>query len=709
MDAKKKFVKNDTAKNDTAKTHKKQLRNSNKTMKWYRSIRIKLIAAFILPVCFVILIGSVSYNRASKAIVEKFNESSQQAIQMTGKYLYFGLKSVDTTVVQYIMDTKVQNYFYGLYNEKDEKLNSVYQDLSTSLSRKQISDDFIENLHIMSSGIDGIMSTTGKTVDGLYQEFLASEAGSKMVEGSEAQYWIGKEEGFDAKLKIHTEDYAMRYVRSFNKGEAVIFVDITTDTLRDILSGLNFGTNSVVGIVTEDGRELLNIEEDSSENKQFYQQEFYQKAYQSNEDNGSENVVIKGEDYLYLYSKIGDTGVMICSLIPKAVIVQQVSSIKNLTIILVILASVIAILIGALIATNMQSIIHYIIEELKRISAGNLTVKLKVKSKDEFLVLSEGINDMVDNMRGLIEKVLRQSTSVTTSTVQVGESTEVLSKATAGITDAINEIQMGVNQQAQDSESCLKQMDDLSGKIELVYGKTNEINTLAGATKESISQGIESIQMLNNKAQSTTQITSQVISNIETLEQKSISISKIIATINEIADETNLLSLNASIEAARAGKAGLGFQVVAEEIRKLADQSIRAVKEIEGLIKDIQQETGKAVRTAGKAEDVVKEQAVAVVNTEKSFVDMNHHVELLIGNMGMIMESIHTIDAAREGTLTAIENISAVSQQTAAATLSVSEATSHQIEAVDSLHLLSKELTENALALGMAVDKFVMD
>ncbi|MDF2543278.1 MAG: hypothetical protein K0S47_2996 [Herbinix sp.] len=675
---------------------------------WYRSIQFKLIAAFLLPVCFVILIGVISYQKASTAIVDKFNQSSLQAIDMTGEYLRFGLESVDTTVVQYIMDTKVQNYFYGLYNKDTEKLTLVYQDLSTSLSRKQVSDSFIENIHAMSAGIDGIMSSTGKTVNGLYQEFLKAQAGSKLVDGKDVQYWIGKDEGFDSQLKIHTEDYALRYVRSFNKGEAVILVDITTDTLHEILQRLNFGKDSVVGIITADGRELLNTQPEDPEATMFYSKDFYQKSLLSKENLDSEDVTIDGKEYLYLYSKVGGTDILICSLIPKAVIVQQVSSIKHMTILLVLLASIIAIAIGAVLALGIQSIIGYIIAELKKISSGNLAVKLKVKSKDEFLVLSNGINDMVENMRSLIEKVLKQSSYVSASTEQVGESAKVLSLATAGINEAMNEIQTGVNQQANDSESCLMQMDDLSGKLELVYGRSNEINTLAGETKVSIDQGITSIQVLNEKANSTTRITTRIIQNIETLEQKSISISKIIGTINEIADETNLLSLNASIEAARAGKAGLGFQVVAEEIRKLADQSILAVKEIELLIKDIQQETKNAVRTAGEAEDIVKEQGTAVTNTKQSFSDMNHHVERLIDHVSMIMESIHTIDNARAGTLTAIENISAVSQQTAAATLSVSDATSHQLTEVDSLHALSEELKENAVSLEEAVNKFII-
>jgi methyl-accepting chemotaxis protein len=360
-------------------------------------------------------------------------------------------------------------------------------------------------------------------------------------------------------------------------------------------------------------------------------------------------------------------------------------------------------------AAGIQRVIHYIIVELKKVSGGNLTVQLKVKRRDEFLTLSNGINDMINNMRGLIENVKAQSSSVTGSSIQVRDSSEVFSKATREITEAINEIQQGVNQQAGDAESCLIQMDDLSKKIEVVNGKTNEISGIANDTKESIIQGMDTMHVLNEKAQSTSEITARIINNIEKLEQKSMSISKIIGTINGIAEETNLLSLNASIEAARAGEFGRGFSVVADEIRKLADQSVCAVHEIEGLIQEIQTQTKDVVKIANEAENVVSDQETAVNNTEKSFNDMNHHVERLVNNVGMILENVHNIETAKVQTLMAIENISAVSQQTAAASMSVNETTNHQLDAVNTLDRLSKELDENAQTLENVIHQFIVE
>lgn len=418
------------------------------------------------------------------------------------------------------------------------------------------------------------------------------------------------------------------------------------------------------------------------------------------------DVIWQGKNYLFLYKKIGTSGAMVCALIPQETIVSQVSGIKQITILLVLLSCVIAVLVGLKISMGIQGIIRYIIEELRHVSEGDLTVQLAVNRKDEFLTLSNGINEMISNMRALIEKVKVQSSSVMESSQQVRDSSEVFSHATKEITTAINEIQLGVNQQAGDAENCLIQMDDLSGKIELINGKTREINKIANETKESIQQGITTMRTLSSKANSTSEITSRIIQNIEMLEEKSQSISKIVATINGIAEETNLLSLNASIEAARAGEHGRGFAVVADEIRKLADQSVDAVHDIEELIGSIQIQTQEVVLIANEAESVVTEQESAVHDTEKSFDDMNHHVEHLVNNVDMILENVQNVEHAKIQTLTAIENISAVSQQTAAASQSVSETTQEQLNAVNALNSLSRELGENAGTLEDVIQKF---
>jgi methyl-accepting chemotaxis protein len=649
-------------KGDQSESNSPKLRDRMKKVRWYQGITIKLITSFIIPILFVIVIGYVSYDRAADAIIKNYKASNLQALNMTGDYINFGLKSVKATASQYILDSNNEKYFYGQLNSNQVNFNMKGKEIKEIIKTKIMWDEFLANIHFLSDHIDNTISTAYKPGSGLYQKFIDSEAMKPIKADSDGAYWVGKDEEFDQLLGVDSEDYIIRYAQNFVDGKALVLLDIKSATIQEIIDGLDFESGSIVSFVTPDGNELFNSK-DSNLKPDFDKEEFFIQSQNSKNTFGSSSdVPYNGSNYLYLYSKVGDTGIMLCALIPEANILKKVDSIKHVTLILVLIACIVAVLIAGFTSAGILGIIHNFIRHLGKVSKGDLSVRLKTKRKDEFLLLSDGINDTIENMNGLIKKIVTQSSSVTESSVQVKEASEVFTSSNKGITTAINEIQQGVEQQAEESQNCLNQMDNLSRKIELMNGKTSEISIITQETKQSITQGVDSMHVLNAKAQSTTEITSQIIKNIQILENKSTKISDIIGTINNIATETNLLSLNASIEAARAGEAGRGFMVVAEEVRKLADQSAHSVHEIEELIQDIQVQTKEAVIIAKEADGVVKEQEDAVGHTESSFKDINRNVEKLIKNVGSILNSIHDIEQSRIDTLTAIENISAVSQ-----------------------------------------------
>jgi methyl-accepting chemotaxis protein len=679
--------------------------NGSNKLAWYSGIAIRLIVSFMVPVLLIIILGIVSYNKASSAIIGSFKNSSMQAVKVTGDYIENGMDSISATALQYTENKNLSNYNAGKYQVDIETQEAVKKEVQQSIKTKAVSDEFIEDIHILSETM-GVITTVDKTDKELYQKFIDSDSGSKTKEKFSSVYWIGTSKLIDEQLSIEDSSYAIRLVQGFYNSKSCIIIDVSSKKIGEILGEVDFVEGSIVGFITNDGRELIIAGDESrSDSSVFTSEEFYKTSLNAEKDNSGENVTWQGEEYLYLYTKM-DTGAMICSLIPKSALTQQVSEIKKITVIAVMIACLIAIGIGIIISAGIQRAIYYIIKELQKVSEGNLTVKLQVKRKDEFLILSVGINNMISKMRDLIEKVKMQSNSVTASSVQVNQSSDLFSKATRDITNSISEIQQGVVQQAEDAESCLDEMDKLSNKIGEVNAKTNEISYIAVGTKESITHGMDSVKELSEKAKSTSDITAQIISNINVLEEKSKSISKIVRTINTIAEETNLLSLNASIESARAGEYGRGFSVVADQIRKLADQSVLSVKEIDGLIKEIQRKTEDAVFIAKEVENVVADQEAAVINTEKSFEIMNDQVEKLVDNVNRIIGNVHDIESTKIVALAAIENISAVSQQTAAGAQSVNDITNHQLTAVSSLNVLSQELDDNAKELEAIIEQF---
>jgi methyl-accepting chemotaxis protein len=435
---------------------------------------------------------------------------------------------------------------------------------------------------------------------------------------------------------------------------------------------------------------------------------FYKKALASKEENGSEYVNYNGESYLFMYSKIGTTGTMLCALMPKATITKQADGIKSITIIIVILAIIAAAAIGLFILTSIHGAIKGIITGLKKAAKGDLTVRFDTKRKDEFQTLISELNDTVGNMKNLILQVKMLSNEVSGSSVQLSSTSASFLKSSEDISLSMNEIDQGMMQQAKDAEECYSLIDNLSQKIITVNDNTKEIANIAEYAKQSINEGTECTGELNDQTKATIDATTNIINKIEKLAQELISISNISKMISEIAEQTNLLSLNASIEAARAGEHGHGFAVVAGEIRKLADQSNDSVKNIMKIIQNIQSDAKDTVATAHETEKILMLQKNAVTKTTNSYRMINENVEKLMVFLSHITENVGTIEDSRLGALEAIQNISAVLEEIAASSSHVNQNSSSQLTSVEALNQSANSLNECADQLILAVQEFTV-
>ncbi len=267
----------------------------------------------------------------------------------------------------------------------------------------------------------------------------------------------------------------------------------------------------------------------------------------------------------------------------------------------------------------------------------------------------------------------------------------------------------GIIQQAEDAENCLMQMSGLADQINQLYENTNENEKIANETKVVTTDGIHIIEELSDKAKDTTQITKDVINKIQEFGLQSKKIGNFVNIINEIASQTNLLSLNASIEAARAGEAGRGFAVVAEEIRKLADQTIDASNQIQQTVKEIAKQNEETIETAERAESIVESQTYALNRTIKVFDDISSHVNDLAENFKGILIRLKNIEEVKDGTLNSIQNISAVTEETAAASEEMNATAQIQNEAVEHLRRSAIVLEKDARKLEDAIKIFKID
>ncbi len=679
---------------------------------FFSTLRFRLIASFFIPITCIIVLGVASFQKASTGIKDNYKISTADSINMASEYMRFGFQNVLATSNQYASDNALTQY---LSNTGDMlELSSTKSSYSKSISSRKTTDEFIGNIYIISDTAFS-MSTTQLKFSGFYAGLSETEIGKYLKENPMKIVWDGQDEYLDNKLMTEPSDYIMRIIRGFGRLDSVLIIDIKAEAINKILADLTIDKSGILGVITPDGKEILANTQSEGESIEkedsapvFTSETFYQEALTQTERNGSKEIHYKGAPYLFLYSKIGDTGAMICVLMPQATIDKQADSIKQITLIIVVIACILALLTALLLSMGIDRTIRGINSRLKLAAKGDFTVTFTSKRKDEFHILTEEIQETFQNVNTLIKQVKASSSEVQLSSSDLSRTSEQFLTSAENISNAMNEIEQGINQQAKNAEECLNQMDSLSQRIELVSDSTKEIGQIADNTKKRIIEGTSATDELNQQTSSTITITTDIIHEIEKLAVKSSSINNIINVINDIANQTNLLSLNASIEAARAGEYGKGFAVVASEIRTLAEMSKSSVNDIKKIINSIQADTAGVVEIAKRAENVLTLQESAVRNTTESYQDIHESVEKLVVFLNYITENISNINDARISTLEAVESISAVLEEIAASSNNVNQVSTDQLTAVSSLNESVTTLSTNADHLVRTVQKFTI-
>lgn len=681
---------------------------SGNFLKVFTSIRAKMILAFMVPVVFIIVLGILSYSKSAEGLVGSYENNTLSIMTNMSKYLNFGFEVVSSKANHLNSNKILKGYYSGQYKSSAMDENGKFREIQSMISTEVLSEKYISNIYILSDYGTGISGNGTLAPRLVYKDFTDGEEGKRLINGGLSDIWVGNHPYLDKQAGETNETYAISYIKYLyditNQPIGCIVLDIPYSFVKDSLGGSGLPDGSGISFISGDGREIVSGK--VPQGYTFVKQDYYLNAVKSNSSEGFEYVTYNKGEYLFVYSKVDASGSMLCAVIPKELIVKKANEVKYITLFIVLTASIIAIAFGTIIASGFSKIIKKTIAVLQKAGSGDLTYQAVIHRKDEFHVLGLNINDMIKSMKNLIKKMTGTSATVNQSALAVSESSNVLVETTKNISNSVEDIEHCAVQQAIDAEKCLHQMADLAERISQVYTSTRNIEKITEITKKTVNDGMEIVDNLSLKVKDTSDATHSVIFNIENLEKESSAIMGIISTMNNIAAQTNLLSLNASIEAARAGEAGRGFNVVAEEIRKLAEKSMNAAGEIGNIIQNIGVQTKKTVMTVKYAENIVLSQEEALGSTVSVFTDIGKHFEDLINNFGQILSGIESIEHSKNGTLGAIESISASTEETAAAAEELGAIAGKQKEEVNRLDGVVRQLSEDATSLEESVKVF---
>ncbi|MGG1688693.1 methyl-accepting chemotaxis protein [Heyndrickxia ginsengihumi] len=373
------------------------------------------------------------------------------------------------------------------------------------------------------------------------------------------------------------------------------------------------------------------------------------------------------------------------------------------TIWVILISIIISAMLGLYLSRMVTIPLSRLMNRMKEISEGNLNVSMNEPYKDEFKKLADSFNKMVDKTRKIIVHMNESIHVLETGSSELNRTAKTTAAAIDETTSTTQEISLAIESQARDTDEVANQItnlgveiDEANKTVEMVKKHALEMSNLV----ESKKQVIQNLIQINKQNEIEV---AKVSDSTQLLEESSARIGNITKVIHGIAEQTNLLALNASIEAARAGEAGRGFSVVAEEIRKLAEQSSHSVEQIHGIIREAQQFTKNNSESVKAIQSVTKEQNEYIVETKEAFMQVIDRVSDIIAFIRNIAEDMQEMNMSKDKVTSFVHNVSASGEEVSASIEEVAATSQEQssmvqqlVEMVEKISNLADELEQTA-------------
>lgn len=378
------------------------------------------------------------------------------------------------------------------------------------------------------------------------------------------------------------------------------------------------------------------------------------------------------------------------------------------SLLLVFVALAVSLALAVYLIRNIKASVQEILRVSGQVAKGNLTEQVHITGGDEFAQIASEYNTMLKNVRTLIKTLQSNAQQVAAASEELTASAEQSAQVTQQIAQSITDVSQFTADQMTDMDKASAVAGDVAASSETAAGV---IGQTMDKTKQAVQRANEGNTIVEATVAEMQQIAGTVTDSaavIARLGERSKEIGDIVETISGIAGQTNLLALNAAIEAARAGEHGKGFSVVAEEVRKLAEQSEEATQHISTLIRSIQDETEKAVVTMDQGTKEVERGRESVGSAGKAFGEIRRVVADVEESSNTVTERIQGLQQNIRNIVSSIANVTQEARKVAAESQSVSAATEEQAAGMQEIASGSRSLAMLAQNMQEAANKFTV-
>ncbi|WP_235561097.1 methyl-accepting chemotaxis protein [Bacillus sp. FJAT-28004] len=659
-----------------------------------KSVGTKLFTIiFCSIIACVLTVGLMAYSKSKSIIENKVSEASFQTINQVANNLDVIFKTYEDLSLQILIDKDFHEIVRKMSDSGDEfgKFEAS-RNLSDKMQAYVMGNNTIVSMMLLPVNPKLSVITSGTASNGTAENLMKTAWFMDVVEKGGKTSWIPPQpEGLSNPKGAPTIALSRLIKDTTSSVESyVLLLEVQADTLAKQFADVHLGEGSQLAIVNANGEYITNADEGMIGKPASI-------TFPAEGDKALENSVKmqtnNGDDVLATYTTFETMDWKLLGTVPVNELVKDAKAIQSLTWITVLIAALIAIAIGILVIMTIAQPLVKLRNLMTEGASGNLTVRsVMTKRKDEIGELSDSFNLMMTQITALAVQTTRSAEDVLNTATELGDASRKTAISAKEIAVATEEIAGGATSLAVEAE----RGSDLTGNIDVQMKKVIAANEQmvhsAQAVEKASEQGTNYMGVLIQKTSMTEEMTRSMVEKVDALKESTGSIVKILDVLNNLTKQTNILSLNATIEAARAGAAGKGFMVVADEIRKLADQSRQSIDVVGQITEKIRGEIDETVHVLSDAYPLFQEQIGSVKEANQIFLTVSGQMGELVKKLDLVTDSIGQLDESQVVLGEAMTNVSAVAEESSATSEEVASLSSEQLSISDGMVRLSEKL-----------------